>query len=147
MSILNVPIQINGGPQPTRKLLDRELFISDSGYLLYGSDSSNSNAVNVKVAHADTTPRVNSYGSGIDINSYNNNATFGNFKFYVSGRLDSNNVPLWDLYGDSWKAHLYQTTINDCRFSKIVLNGDCYGSDPDNVGNPTDGQIFFKVQL
>lgn len=146
MSILNVPIQINGGgKQPTRKLLDRELFISDSGYLLYGSDDITSNALNVKVAHADRTPEVNSDGSGININSYKNTATFGNFNFYVSNRVDEDGNKLWDLSGNNYNAHLYQTTINDCKFSKIILNSDCYGTDPYTVSNPSNGQIFFKV--
>ena len=143
MSILNVPIQINGGDNAyANKLLDRELYIDKYGYLYYGSDNSLANALPVNVTYATNTSSLGDASDRVYITK--NQAKFGNFTFGTGGRGEH-----WNLCGSytnnqpDYNAHIYQVTINACQFSNIYLNNDTYGNSlPVNARN---GQVFFKV--
>jgi hypothetical protein len=139
MSILKVPIQINGGDSVPSKLLERELFIDSSGYLHCGDGNGHF------LINAGSSQMVGSVDTPIFINS---NSKFSNARFGDINIRQTDNK--WTIDGSN-KSVLSKMTVDSCRLHTVlslILDSGMYGtiSDedlPKKIGDP--GQVFFRI--
>lgn len=136
MSVLNVPIQINGGTTvPTSTLLDRELFVTNTRDLYVNSGGS---VGKVNCAKSEETEKLVSGWSNSLFNFQPNVGYFtlgymrfegGTFTPVTRDYVSFNGVNLLDV-------------------PKMVLRNTMYGSmsQMQSISNPTQGQVFFVLQ-
>ena len=159
MSILKVPIQINGGNAVPNDLLDRELFINSDGYLYYGKLQNgifSQHIVNANICKKLVTPDATVWVSG-DKNSDQYGASFGNIKIDCH-RTESGSVTHWSITGNKKTTivngvatetvvdQMQSINVDDCAITdlnKLQLTSDVYGNTPPSTA--IDGQVFFKI--
>lgn len=134
MSILKVPIQINGGTKVPDNLLDRELFIDSEGYLHCGKGTTTPIIINANKCNELHNGDVWINGSG---------ATFGSLDITPIGDgswlIKATNT-------DEAQSIMQSIDIDDCaltNLNKLQLTSDVYGNTPPSTA--IDGQVFFKI--
>lgn len=147
MSILNVPIQINGDLNninpPSSGLRDRELYITKDGYLYFGMDNAPHAA---KVLWSPEARDI--VGKWCNITNNDEEALFGHIT--VSGYEDRTEVigdnarEIKKCYIRNFIATNFSLQSSDIiDLNKLVLNSNMYGKTLPKSG--TDGQVFFLV--
>lgn len=143
MSILNIPIQINGGTDKNstdkNQLKPRELYINTNTYRLYcGNDEGVPTAVRcmyadnaveaTKIGNSDSFININANN---DINTNDAGARIGNIIFYKNRcEPKSNNV-----------VTLKDFNIENVKY--LTLSSNIYGKNTPT--NAVNGQVFFLV--
>lgn len=135
MSILNIPIQINGGEIDKQQLKPRELYINTkTNKLYYGKD--NGVATPVRCVYADNATNATVLGGSdklvwINSEDLSKGAKIGNIIFYENRCEPKNNAVV---------------TLKDFNLSNLqslTLSSNVYGKDLPS--NPVNGQVFFKI--
>lgn len=136
MSILNIPIQINGGTDKNSsdkyQLKPRELYINTNTYKLYCGNADGVPTI-VNCGAADIANVLG--GSGkfvwIDSDDSNKGARIGNIMFYENRcePKDNDVVTLKDF--------------NVSNLQLLTLSSNVYGKNLPS--NPVNGQVFFKI--
>lgn len=131
MSVLNVPIQINGGtsvPTTSTLTLDRELYIT-SGKDLYVNTNSSVGKVNCGVSDS-TRSLVNNNTSVFNFDSSRATFSIGYLNFASNTFTSTNNVSF--------------SGVSYIDIPRMVLRNTMYGTSLPSSG--TQGQIFFVLQ-
>ena len=135
MSVLNIPIQINGGEIDKQQLKPRELYINTkTNKLYYGKD--NGVATPVRCAYADSATTATVLGGSdkfvwINSEDLSKGAKIGNIMFYENRCEPKDNAVI---------------TLKDFNLSNLqslTLSSNVYGKDLPS--NPVNGQVFFKI--
>ena len=135
MSVLNIPIQINGGEIDKQQLKPRELYINTkTNKLYYGKD--NGVATPVRCVYADNATNATALGGSdklvwINSEDLSKGAKIGNIIFYENRCEPKNNAVV---------------TLKDFNLSNLqslTLSSNVYGKDLPS--NPVNGQVFFKI--
>ena len=135
MSVLNIPIQINGGEIDKQQLKPRELYINTkTNKLYYGKD--NGVATPVRCVYTDNATNATGLGGSdklvwINSEDLSKGAKIGNIIFYENRCEPKNNAVV---------------TLKDFNLSNLqslTLSSNVYGKDLPS--NPVNGQVFFKI--
>lgn len=132
-TILNIPIQINGGKgKPSNKLAERELYLDTTNACLYGGGVDSANYTPIRAGFADCLLNT-SITIAASLESSSSIFKLGNMSYdFSNNKLKGTDPGAYSVDG----ANL--TNIN-----KLVLSNICYGATLPSSGE--QGQLFFKI--
>lgn len=148
---MNLPIRTNMGElDPQGKLLGkRELYVYKNGdkYELWigDDDKDGGTAKQLLVSESYKSQSVNT-GTILNVDSGSNNGIVAGLNVVVEtiskGGKTVDNVKITPRTTDS-DVTLSKVNLEDIQ--RLVVSSDNYGTDPNKVANPKDGQLFFKI--